>query len=200
MWLRNILNYFKMPTDKELAANKLAARYLIMYNAAVVNVQKTAELKRYANKIEENRGKYEAVANGFTGMPYWFVAVIHVLESNANFTTHLHNGDKLTARTVQVPKGRPKSGTPPFTWRESADDALRYKSYEKVKDWSVSNCLVLLERYNGLGYQKKNLPSPYLWSYTQYYFKGKYVSDGKFDPEAVSKQPGVVAIMKTIGV
>jgi lysozyme family protein len=51
-----------------------------------------------------------------------------------------------------------------------------------------------------MGYKKKGVPSPYLWSYTDQYQAGKYVADGKYDPTAVSKQPGVVAIMKALGI
>jgi hypothetical protein len=38
--------------------------------------------------------------------------------------------------------------------------------------------------------------SPYLWSCTIHYERGKYVSDGKFDPQAVSLQVGCAAILK----
>ena len=72
--------------------------------------------------------------------------------------------------------------------------------YDKVTDWSIQNCLVLFERYNGMGYKKKGLPSPYLWSYTQFYKKGKYAFDGKYDANLVSKQPGVAAIMKSLNI
>ena len=56
-------------------------------------------------------------------IPWWFVAVIHDLEASRNFNAHLHNGDPLTHRTVHVPKNRPP-GNPPFTFEESARDAL----------------------------------------------------------------------------
>ena len=51
-----------------------------------------------------------------------------------------------------------------------------------------------------MGYKKKGVPNPYLWSFTTEYIKGKYVADGRYDPNAVSKQPGVAAIMKDLGV
>ena len=47
-----------------------------------------------------------------------------------------------------------------------------------------------LERYNGLGYRNRGLPSPYLWSLSGHYERGKFVADGKFDSEAESKQCG----------
>jgi len=146
-----------------------------------------------------NRARYEAVAKE-TGFHWCVVAVIHSLESNQNFTTHLHNGDPLTARTVQVPAGRPLKGNPPFTWQESAIDALKgYSAPEGLED-----TLDFLERYNGLGYRTgagvNTTPpktSPYLWSGTDQYVKGKYVADGAFDGNAVSQQIGAVLLLKT---
>ena len=98
------------------------------------------------------------------GTPWYVVGVIHALESSLNFGRHLHNGDPLTARTVQVPAGRPKTGQPPFTWEASASDALRYQGFDKWKDWSIPGTLFKLEGYNGFGYRDHHadVPSPYL--------------------------------------
>jgi lysozyme family protein len=37
-----------------------------------------------------------------------------------------------------------------------------------------------------------------LWSFSNHYTKGKYVSDGKFDPEAVSQQVGSALVLKRL--
>jgi lysozyme family protein len=36
-----------------------------------------------------------------------------------------------------VPAGRPAAGSPPFTWEQSAADALELAGIASVKDWSV---------------------------------------------------------------
>lgn len=173
--------------------------YAEMFTQAKIKPEKLSEVKWVAQKIRANKPRYEAVVLSLAnGMPYWFVGIIHFMEGGGKFSTHLHNGDPLTARTKNVPAGRPVKGQPPFSWEESAIDALTYMKYDKVTDWGIQNCLDLFERYNGMGYKKKGLPSPYLWSYTQFYTNGKYVKDGKYDPNAVSKQPGVAAIMKEL--
>lgn len=174
--------------------------YSEMYEQAQINPSKFGELRLIADKIKLNKDRYQGVASNFGDMPYWFVAVIHTMEGGGKFTTHLHNGDPLTARTIQVPKGRPLMGNPPFTWEESAIDALKLMRYDKVTGWEMQDCLERLEKYNGLGYKKRGVNSPYLWSYTQFYQKGKFVADGKYDPDAVSKQPGCVAIIKSLQV
>jgi hypothetical protein len=56
--------------------------------------------------------------------------------------------------------------------------------------------LANLEAYNGMGYAAKGRPSPYLWAGTDQYSAGKYVADGKYDPNHVDTQPGCAALIK----
>ena len=58
--------------------------------------------------------------------------------------------------------------------------------------------LYQLERYNGFGYRKRGLVTPYLWSFSNLYIKGKFVADGHFDPNAVSKQCGAALMLKAV--
>lgn len=127
-------------------------------------------------------------------IPWPLVAAIHFRESDQDFTRHLHNGDSLTERTVHVPAGRPADGKPPFTWPESACDALD-RIWRPVM-WDIAGCLEFLERYNGTGYQKHSVNTPYLWDFTNKYSSGLYVSDGTFDPHARESRAGAVAILK----
>jgi len=152
---------------------------------------------KLANRIKSFYPQYAETSTA-TGVPIIFIAITHSLEASSNFNKHLHNGDPLTARTVQVPAGRPKAGNPPFTWTESAIDALELKGYDKVTDWSIPAMLGLFERYNGLGYQKRGVLSPYLWSWSNLYTAGKYVADGHFDPNAVSQQCGAAVLLKLL--
>jgi lysozyme family protein len=93
-----------------------------------------------------------------------------------------------------VPAGRP-AGHPPFTWEASAEDALRMKNYHTMPDWRLSRILHRLEAYNGLGSRRHGIFTPYLWSGCQHYSRGKYVADGVWDPNAVSKQIGCGVIL-----
>jgi len=177
------------------------------YIQAVTRPEKMAEVSTVAKRMIQNKPRYEAVSLTLaTGMPWWFVAIVHFMEGGGKFTRHLHNGDPLTARTVNVPKGRPVLGKAPFSWEESAIDAIQYmegqnKIWRQLKGkWDLESILKKFEAYNGMGYQKKGLLSPYLYSYTQFYEKGKYAFDGKYDPNLVSKQPGVIPLMKALGV
>ncbi len=119
--------------------------YQQLYDTAVIKPTKVAELNAVAAKITASKSRYESVAASLgNGIPWFFIGITHFMEAGAfknPFLYHLHCGDPLTDRTVHVPAGRPVAGNPPFTWEESALDALKYMKYDKVTDWSISNCL-----------------------------------------------------------
>lgn len=153
--------------------------------------------------IKSHRARYEAIAKAATGsIPWDFIAIIHNLECGLSFNKHLHNGDPLTRRTVLVPAGRPAAGSPPFSFEDSAVDALTMpgKRFHLETDWSLPATLFRLESYNGLGYLKfhPNVKSPYLWSGSNHYTRGKYVADGQWSSSAVSKQLGTAVLLKEL--
>ena len=122
------------------------------------------------------------------------------MECSQNFNEHLHNGDALTARTIHVPKGRPTEGDPPFSWEDSASDALVFEGYSQWKDWTIPGMLYKLEGYNGWGYRlyHPEVKSPYLWSASNQYLSGKYVSDGTWSDSAVSTQCGAAVLLRRL--
>ena len=156
---------------------------------------KSTQINAQAAKIEKNRFRYEAVSRD-TGVPWDVIGVIHYRESSGDFKGVLHNGQKIIGTgklTTIVPKGR----GPFSTWEEAAIDALvNAPPYAaRNKDWSIAGTLDVLERYNGLGYRNKGLPSPYLWSGTDQYVSGKYVKDGVYDPNHVDQQLGCATLL-----
>jgi hypothetical protein len=120
------------------------------------------------------------------------------LETSQRFNQHLHNGDALTGRTVRVPSGRPRTGNPPFTFEESAIDALTMKRWHTLTSWTLPETLHRMEAYNGFGYRSKGIFSPYLWSFSNHYEKGKFVEDGVYDANAVSSQCGAAVLLKVM--
>lgn len=170
--------------------------YSNLWNKASLRPNRVNSARSVARRLNGNRARYQKAAT--PGMPWFWPAIVHNLESGARFDKHMHNGDPLTARTRRVPAGRPKTGSPPFTWEESARDALELKGLDKIGDWPVSRCLFEFERYNGFGYVARRINSPYVWSFTNLYDKGKYVADGKFSASAVSQQCGAAATLKAM--
>lgn len=177
----------------------LREEYRRLFETCVTRPERRGEIDRIATRLEGDRPRYEAVGEPL-GIPWHAVAVIHSLESGGRFDRHLHNGDPLSGRTVHVPAGRPREGSPPFTWEESATDALRFDGLSRVQDWSLPSLLYRLEGYNGWGYRLHHpeVLSPYLWSFSHHYESGKYVADGRFSPTARSRQAGAAVLLRRL--
>ena len=172
---------------------QLTTEYRQLFDTCVI--KNYSEVDACVDRIVKNKARYDSVGNTIR-VPWYFIGILHNMEGSCNFTTHLHNGDPLTARTVQVPKGCPKTGNPPFTWESSAEDALRIKKFDTWTDWTVPGLLFKMEVYNGTGYRSRGIHTPYLWSYSNHYTKGKFVKDGVYDPNAVSKQIGAAVLLR----
>lgn len=148
--------------------------------------------------MRESRARYSDLGKQVV-VPWQFIAAIHGLEASFNFRAHLHNGDyPLSRRTRQVPAGRPRAWLPPSSWESSALDALRLMGFAGQSDWSLPRMLYRLEAYNGFGYRHSGRATPYLWSYSTLYSRGKFVADGRFDPTARSKQCGAAVMLKVL--
>jgi len=131
-----------------------------------------------------------------TGVPWFAVAMIHERESGQKWDRSLAQGDPWNKKSTHVPKGR----VPFKSFVEAGVDALvKCAPYaSKWKDWSPGGMLTLQEMYNGLGYANKGRPSAYVWSGTNQYVSGKYVSDGVYDPNAVDSQLGCAVMLKAM--
>lgn len=187
------------PGTGSLSFASLAPGYRDRYQRAQILPARLATATSRARNIETsaNRERYHAVGDPL-GVPWYVVGMIHQLEASGRFTAHLHNGDALTARTTHVPRGRPTTGAPPFTWEESATDALRSQGMATWRDWSIAGICYQLEKFNGFGYRQHNVPTPYLWSFTDQYVMGKFVADGVWNSTAVSAQCGAVPMLRQL--
>ncbi len=157
-----------MPTN---LSNQVENKYRLLFDTCIISEKKLPEIDEVISKMVKSKG-------------------------SLSFKKHLHNGDPLTARTVQVPKGRPTAGKPPFTWEESAVDALTMEGFTTKTDWSISGMLSSFEKYNGMGYRKRGIHSPYLWSFSNHFTRGKFTADGVFDHNAISKQVGAAVLLR----
>lgn len=175
-----------------------------IWKACVPDLSQTNLIGYCGTMILKNWARYKIVADYF-GAPAYAPALIHCREASFDFTTHLANGDPLFAKdgtplkTVHFPQD-----LGPFAnWEAGAIAALEQKGWHKGMRWDVANCLIRLEAYNGFGYRYttddgRPINSPYVWSMTNQYSKGKFGSDGKFDPNLVDKQCGCAPIMMAL--
>lgn len=128
-------------------------------------------------------------------VPWFMIAVTKEMEAgiDAGFKLSIAQGDRWDRVSINVPRGRG-----PFdSWFEAADDALiKCAPYMALwKNWTVGGALTISMKYNGLGYFRMGVPNPYLFSGTTLYTRGKYIRDGVFDPNAVSAQIGIAALL-----
>lgn len=187
-----------VPISRSRDFTALKPEYARLFRKLAVRPQYQESVDWHLALIRKSRARYEKV-EAQTGVPWHFVAVTHGLEASFNFRAHFHNGDfPLTARTRQVPAGRPTRWLPPSDWESSAQDALRLLGYTNQSDWTLERTLFRLQAYNGLGYRLLGVPTPYLWSFSNHYERGKFVSDGKFNASARSQQCGAAVLLKLL--
>jgi len=208
--LRTVRNAERAPRDipegpqaAAISAPKfedIADNYRKLFESCEIKSDKRSEVMWYVSKITDptRRKAYDAVAEE-TCVPWYFTAIIHGMECGFDMTSHLHNGDSLKAKTKQVPAGRPNPWLPPSDWVSSATDALRYDKLDEKADWDLAHVLYRWEAYNGwrsrLLYK---INTPYLWSFSNHYAKGKFVADNVWDGNAVSKQCGAAVMLKAL--
>lgn len=153
---------------------------------------RSSEFIPVATRLVAAKARYKII-EARTGVPWFVIAVIHERESSQNWSKSLAQGDPWNRVSTHVPKGRG-----PFkSFEDAAVDALVNCAPKAAAntDWSVGGTLTLLESYNGLGYFKKGIPSPYIWSGTDQYKAGKYIADGVFSAIAVDKQLGCAGLI-----
>lgn len=166
-----------------------------LFNTCVIT--KPMAVQEVVDAILKHQDRYAAVTET-SSVPWYVIAVIHNMECSLNFNEHLHNGDPLKKKTVNVPAGRPPGWDGTGTWEESALDALRYDNLTSWTDWSIAGICYKLEGYNGWGYRNHGIHTPYLWSFTNQYTSGKYIADGIWSESAVSSQCGCAAVLRRL--
>lgn len=163
----------------------------------------TIALDKLVDRYRRTTAAYQAVqAMKPNGVPAPVAFCLFYREADNDFADSPAQGDPLTHRSRNVPARRIPGKTPPFKWSDAAFDAYYVCDRLDLWDWrTVGSTLGAIESFNGTGYARYHpaVPSPYLRSGTTLYSRGKYVSDGRFDPSAVDKQMGVAAILKRFG-
>ena len=144
----------------------------------IVDAGKQQEVDNAIAAMQAPQARYAALADR-AGVPWYFVAVVHQREGSGNFSQSVRDGHRLPAG---------------LSWE---DDALAVMQEQcgGWHNWSLPGLLYRLEAYNGFGYRQYQINSPYLWSFATCYTKGKFVADGRFDPDQVDAQPGTAVIL-----
>jgi lysozyme family protein len=187
-----------VPPGTPAAAKPNGAEYRDLYNSCEANPDRATNVAWHIRQLGIGKDQYQSLSK-ITGVPWYFIGIVHALEASFNFSAHLYNGDvPLSKLTRHVPKNRPRNWAPPYTWEASGTHALEDEGFTGQSSWSLEEMLYRFELYNGLGYRRKTIriPSPYLWSFSNHYKKGKFIADGTWDASAVSQQCGAAVMLK----
>jgi lysozyme family protein len=161
---------------------------------ASVQITKAKEVDSTAHRLLGYLDRYKPVSEA-TGIPIIWIASSFEREASSRFDRSPAQGDPWNKPSVNVPKGRG-----PFkSWEAAALDAYKLNALDKVgaANWSWELACFYGELFNGFGYRDyRGIHSPYLWGGTNHQQKGKYTSDGKYDPDHFDAQLGTVAMMK----
>jgi lysozyme family protein len=172
--------------------------YTILWQSIALKQSRIKEIDRVIAKLRDlARWKEYLRLFEATGVPPQVTAVIHERECGANLKGVLHNGELIVGtgrKTKLVPAGR----GPFATFHAAGLDAYRKEGLDTF-DWHAggpARCAYALEKFNGFGYRKQGIKSPYLWAATDHYTRGKYIRDGVFSATHVDTQIGGMAILR----
>lgn len=170
-----------------------------------------SDLNDFIGHYKTNSSIYDRVGKS-SNVPAILVAAIHWREASGDFTTYLSQGDPLGTRTWangDSNDGKSLSASIPNTilftnWDDAAIFALNYETSAKsvsgisYDEQDINDMLTFAEYYNGLGYKKRGVPSPYILSGTSCYKSGKFDSDGHYNSQDVDDQIGVLVMLRAL--
>jgi len=162
-----------------------------IWTVSKIRPERLGAVNQHVNTIMNNKARYKA-AEALCGVPWFVIGILHGLEADYNFHTILANGDPLGTPTHHEPRGLIA-----HTWEEGVVISFTHEKYMHLTGWNLLSLILdRIEAYNGMGYRNiYHVPSPYLYSFTNVYTRGKYDTDEHFNPWSVSQQCGAVAIL-----
>lgn len=152
-----------------------------------------------AKRLLTERETFEQIAK-VTTVPAIVQMPILERECDGDLRCAMCNGERIIGtghRTTLVPMNR----GPYRTFMDGAVDALHIDGLDAVakrERWTQEVALYFEERYNGLGPRAHGRHTGYVWAGTNVYDGGKYIRDGKWDPNEWDRQLGTAAIMMAI--
>lgn len=172
----------------------LKPEYTQLLAAMVVREECRHLVDEVAVRLCQNKTRYQPVTEQ-DGVPVIFIAPSFEREASSNFNDSPAQGDPWRKMSVHVPAHR----GPYPNWLAAAIDAYRINGLDKVGrgNWTWELICYYGELFNGFGYRDwHHMHSPYLWGCTNIQTVGKYPSDGKFDPNDMDPQLGIIPVAK----
>jgi lysozyme family protein len=176
------------------------------WDTMVVHPNRIPELDKTAARLFSSKDRYVEVESRLTALgyycPWWFTAITSEREYGGppHWDRQLSQGDPLSRVSWNVPAGRgPFHG--PDAWLRGCLDALIDCAPHTARDnhdWTPGGVATAFGDFNGEGYAMRGLPSPYEWSGSDQYVKGKFTRDHYFDPNVVDVQEGCMPLLSRL--
>jgi len=171
---------------------------------------------------ERHRDEWAEVA-GKTGVPRLWGLASFERESGSDYSRSPAQGDRWDRVSVNVPRGlgpyrcwgdacvaayridrldevAGSAGVPPASAAITGEAAASENAggTPALPGWTWPRACYEGELFNGFGPRAHGRHTGYLWSWTNIYTGGKYVADGKWDPDTQDQQCGMVPMMAAL--
>jgi lysozyme family protein len=169
----------------------LKPEYTGLLSAMAVRPECIKAVDEVATKLLACKSRYTEVT-AIDGVPAVYIGPSFEREAANNFTKNPAQGWPLHSVSRIIPHNGPFPD-----WKTAAIAAYRLNGLDKVGagNWTWELICFYGELFNGMGYRDfHRMHSPYLWGGTNIQTKGKYTSDGKFDPNEMDSQLGIIPV------
>lgn len=176
------------------------------YEALIARAQIRPECEHVlsvtAIRLLHDKAVYGEVA-ARTGVPIAVLMALSEREMSGNLRCYLGNGQLLIRRTTIVPIGRgPFLRQAPQDFIVGCLDALHLDGLDQVASqpggWTMPRAAYETEEWNGEGYRRMGIPSPYVFGATSVQRPGKYIRDHVYDSHVMDPQLGTLAIIEKL--
>jgi lysozyme family protein len=172
----------------------LSGEYTNLLASMMIAPEREDELDARAKVILARAANedYAAVAVA-TGVPKLWAVASFEREAGSDYRLSPAQGDPWDEVSRNVPRGR----GPFASWAAAAIDAYRLDGLDRVgaANWTWPRACYYGELFNGFGYRSHGVNTPYLWSWSNNYRRGKYIADGEWSPSTVDEQCGMIPLM-----
>jgi len=140
--------------------------------------------------------------SALTGVPAAGLMALAEREMSGNLHCYLGNGQRLTKRTTIVPLNRGPFPDTEEGFIAGALDALQLDGLDQVAKmpggWSLPRFAYESEKWNGWGYRRYRIPSPYAFGGTTVQKPGKFIRDHDYSSTTMDPQLGTIAIVEKL--
>jgi lysozyme family protein len=171
----------------------LKPEYSQLLSMMTIRPEKREIVDHIAVKLLSLKTRWEPIS-AINGVPIVFMATSFEREAASDFSKNPAQGWSWRTRSSIVPHNGPFP-----SWKAAALEAYHLNGLDKVgrDNWTWELFCFYGELFNGTGYRDYHaMHTPYLWAMTNIQTRGKYVEDGKFDPNHFDEQIGIVAVAR----